>query len=63
MLFHPAHRYLLAQLNKQTKMAALRGLSVVQLVFRGSRTRLVSSWRAYSNGTPFSSVPGEPKLS
>ena len=42
-------------------MAALRGFSVVQLVGRGGRIRLHSVWRAYSNGTPFSSVPGEPK--
>ena len=41
-------------------MAALRRFSIVQLVGRGGRIRLLSVWRAYSNGTPFSSLPGKP---
>jgi hypothetical protein len=40
--------------------AALRRFSVVQLVGRGGRIRLLSIWRAYSNATPFSSLPGKP---
>lgn len=47
------------EIIEHSKMAALKRFSVIQLVGRGGRIRALTVWRAYSNGTPYSSVPGE----